>query len=162
MPEYCWQAAWSFFGKGERAAEEWVADQARKILHGKSGQVAAGIRRRATTSGYSPAERASAGQCARYPENKQGYLDYATALARGWPIATGIIEGACRHIVKDRMDITGARWGLGVYSLGVLSLDPPANSGRSFPARFLHEEFPELNRAASILPLACSAACPGS
>ena len=110
--EYCWQAAWSFFGKGEPAAEEWVADQARKILHGKARQVAAGIRRRATTYGYSPAERASAGQCARYLENKENFLDYATALARGWPIATGIIEGACRHIVKDRMDITGARWGL--------------------------------------------------
>jgi hypothetical protein len=36
----------------------------------------------------------------------------ATTLERGWPIATGIIEGACRHLVKDRLDITGARWGL--------------------------------------------------
>jgi hypothetical protein len=72
----------------------------------------AGIRRRATAYGYSPAERAGADECARYLENKQGYLGYATALAKGWPIATGIIEGACRHIVKDRMDITGARWGL--------------------------------------------------
>ena len=107
-----WKAAWSFFDKGEPAAEEWVADQARKILHGKSAQVAAGIRRRATTYGYSPAERAGADECARYLDNKKAYLDYATALAKGWPIATGIIEGACRHIVKDRMDITGARWGL--------------------------------------------------
>ncbi|HEX9539007.1 MAG TPA: ISKra4 family transposase [Streptosporangiaceae bacterium] len=110
--EYCWKAAWSFFDKGEPAAEEWVADQARKILHGKARQVAAGIRRRATAYGYSAAERAGADECARYLENKNGYLDYATALAKGWPIATGIIEGACRHIVKDRMDITGARWGL--------------------------------------------------
>ena len=110
--EYCWKAAWSFFDKGEPAAEEWVADQARKILHGKPAQVAAGIRRRATAYGYSPAERAGADECARYLENKQDYLGYATALAKGWPIATGIIEGACRHIVKDRMDITGARWGL--------------------------------------------------
>jgi hypothetical protein len=110
--EYCWKAAWSFFDKGEPAAEEWVADQARKILHGKSAQVAAGIRRRATTYGYSPAERAGADECARYLQNKQDYLGYATALGKGWPIATGIIEGACRHIVKDRMDITGARWGL--------------------------------------------------
>ena len=108
----CWKAAWSFFDKGEPAAEEWVAAQARKILHGKAGQVAAGIRRRATTYGYSPAERAGADECARYLDNKNGYLDYATALKKGWPIATGIIEGACRHIVKDRMDITGARWGL--------------------------------------------------
>ena len=50
--EYCWKAAWSFFDKGEPAAEEWVADQARKILHGNARQVAAGIRRRATTYGY--------------------------------------------------------------------------------------------------------------
>jgi len=110
--EYLWKAAWSFSGKGEPAAEVWVADQARKILHGKAAQVAAGIRRRATTYGYSPAERADADECARYLDNKHDYLDYATALANGWPIATGIIEGACRHIVKDRMDITGARWGL--------------------------------------------------
>ena len=54
--EYLWKAAWSFFDKGEPAAEEWVADQARKILHGKARQAAAGIRRRATTYGYSAAE----------------------------------------------------------------------------------------------------------
>jgi hypothetical protein len=110
--EYCWKAAWSFFDKGEPAAEEWVADQARKILHGSARQVAAGIRRRATAYGYAGPERAGADECARYLENKQDYLGYATALRQGWPIATGIIEGACRHIVKDRMDITGARWGL--------------------------------------------------
>ncbi len=110
--EYLWKAAWSFFDKGEPASEEWVADQARKILRGKSAQVAAGIRRRATTYGYSPAERAGADECARYLDNKKDYLGYATALKKGWPIATGIIEGAARWLVKDRMDITGARWGL--------------------------------------------------
>ncbi|MBV9026735.1 MAG: hypothetical protein JO362_23725, partial [Streptomycetaceae bacterium] len=47
-----------------------------------------------------------------YLTNKADYLHYDTALAAGWPIATGIIEGACRHLVKDRLDITGARWGL--------------------------------------------------
>ena len=45
------------------------------------------------------------------PENKEHYLDYP-ALHAGWPIATGLIEGACRHLIKDRMDVTGARWGL--------------------------------------------------
>ena len=110
--EYLWKAAWSFFEKAEPAAEEWVAAQARKILHGKSAQVAAGIRRRATAYGYSVTERAGADECARYLRNKSNCLGYDTALAKGWPIATGIIEGACRHIVKDRMDITGARWGL--------------------------------------------------
>lgn len=39
-------------------------------------------------------------------------LDHPTALDQGWPIATGIIEGACRLLAKDRVDLTGARWGL--------------------------------------------------
>ena len=110
--EYTWKAAWSFFDKGDPDAEAWVAAQAARILQGKAAAVAAGIRRRATTFGYSPAEREGADACADYLTAKKPYLDYATALAKGWPIATGVIEGACRHLVKDRMDITGARWGL--------------------------------------------------
>jgi hypothetical protein len=110
--EYLWKAAWSFFHPGDPDAEAWVADQATKILEGKTATVAAGIRRRATRFGYSPSERKGADQAATYLTNKKSYLDYQTALANGWPIATGIIEGACRHLVKDRMDITGARWGL--------------------------------------------------
>ncbi len=109
MLEYLWKAAWSFFDKGEPAAEEWVAAQARKILHGNAAQVAAGIPRRATAYVYVGSERADADECARYLPNKKDYLGYATALQKGWPIAAGIIEGACRHIIKDR---TGARWGL--------------------------------------------------
>jgi hypothetical protein len=110
--EYLWKAAWSFFEPGDPDAEDWVADQATKVLNGKAAAVAAGIRRRATRFGYSPAERKGADHAAAYLTSKKPYLDYRTALTSGWPIATGIIEGACRHIVKDRMDITGARWGL--------------------------------------------------
>jgi hypothetical protein len=110
--EYLWKAAWSFFYPGDPDAETWVADQATKILHGKAATVAAGIRRRATRSGYSTSERNGADTAADYLTRKQPYLDYPTALANGWPIATGVIEGACRHLVKDRMDLTGARWGL--------------------------------------------------
>jgi hypothetical protein len=90
--EYVWEAARSFFDKGEPAAEEWAADQVRKILHGKSAQVAVGIRRRATAFGYSGSERAGAGEAARYLDNKREYLRHAAALAKGWPIATGIVE----------------------------------------------------------------------
>jgi hypothetical protein len=50
-------------------------------------------------------------KAADYIENNQQRLRYDQALAQGLPIATGVIEGACRHLVKDRMDITGARWG---------------------------------------------------
>jgi len=110
--EYLWSAAWSFFAEGDPAAELWVKQKALGVLRGKAGTVAASIKRKATCLGLEPAARANADTCAKYLLNKRGYLDYASALANGWPIATGIIEGACRHLVKDRMDITGARWGL--------------------------------------------------
>jgi hypothetical protein len=110
--EYLWKAAWSFHDEGDPAAEQWVHDHAIAVLAGNATRVAAGIRRTATRRGLNPAQRAGADACASYLINKRRYLDYPTALHNGWPIATGVIEGACRHLVKDRMDITGARWGL--------------------------------------------------
>lgn len=110
--EYLWKAAWSFHREGDPAAEVWVRDKARSVLAGKARTAAAAIRRTASTRRLSPAARKGADQAAAYLTNKATYLDYPTALARGWPIATGVIEGACRHLVADRLDITGARWGL--------------------------------------------------
>src|SRR5665811_79983 len=70
------------------------------------------IRRKATKAKLSPTQRKGADEAANYLTSKTPYLDYPTALASGWPIATGVIEGACRHIVTDRFDVTGARWRL--------------------------------------------------
>ena len=82
------------------------------MLNGHARRVAGQIRRKATRRQLDGDKRARADRSADYLLNKRPYLDYRTALQNGQPIATGIIEGACRHIVKDRMDITGARWGL--------------------------------------------------
>jgi len=110
--EYLWKAAWSFFPEASPDAEAWVGEQATAVLEGRSTIVAAAIRRKATANKLSDDKRKGADTCADYLLAKAPYLDYSTALSEGWPIATGIIEGACRHLVKDRMDITGARWGL--------------------------------------------------
>ena len=110
--EYIWRAAWSFFDEGDPDAEAWVHDKAHAVLAGHATRVAAAIRRKATYHCLQPARRANADAAATYLTNKAPHLDYANALQQGWPIATGVIEGACRHLVKDRMDLTGARWGL--------------------------------------------------
>jgi hypothetical protein len=73
---------------------------------GKCGYVRSDLR----DTGTIPATGADT--CARYLAGKHEYLRYDQALAAGWPIATGIIEGACRHLIADRPDIGGARWGL--------------------------------------------------
>jgi hypothetical protein len=110
--EYLWSAAWSFFDEGDAAAEVWVRDRALAVLDGGARDVAAGIRRRASVEHLGASRRKSADDCAAYLTNKAPHLDYPKALSSGWPIATGVIEGACRHICKDRMDLTGSRWGL--------------------------------------------------
>lgn len=110
--EYLWKAAWCFFDEGDPEVEQWVHGHAFTILQGRSSDVAGAIRRKATYLGLDDDDRKGADKCANYLINKRPYLDYATALDRGWPIATGVIEGACRHLIMDRMALTGARWGL--------------------------------------------------
>lgn len=110
--EYLWKAAWCLHTEADPAAEDWVRQHALAVLAGRATRVAGAIRRAATTAGLNPTRRAGADTCADYLTRKAQYLDYPAALKQGWPIATGVIEGACRHLVKDRLDLTGARWGL--------------------------------------------------
>jgi hypothetical protein len=110
--EYLWKAAYCFHEEGSAQAEQWVLKRAKDLLRSKTSDVAAGMRRSATRQALSQTARRPVDKCADYLLKNKERLDYATALAQGWPIATGIIEGACRHLVKDRMDLTGARWSL--------------------------------------------------
>jgi hypothetical protein len=110
--EYLWKAAWSLHPAGDPAAEDWVAVKALAVLAGDSARVAAEITSEADAAGLTTGQRHGADACIRYLASKQEFLRYDQALAAGWPIATGVIEGACRHLIGDRLDITGARWGL--------------------------------------------------
>ena len=108
--DYLWDAAWCFFEEGDRAAEAWVTEHALAILEGRSSSVAAGIRRSATLRGLRIKDRKGADDCADYLIAKRDMLHYDEYLSEGLPIATGVVEGACRHLINDRLDITGARW----------------------------------------------------
>jgi len=110
--EYIWKAAWSLHPAGDPAAEDWVAVKALAVLAGDSARIAAEITAEADAAGLTAAQRTGADACVRYLTGKDEYLRYDQALTAGWPIATGVIEGACRHLIGDRLDITGARWGL--------------------------------------------------
>jgi hypothetical protein len=110
--ERLWTAAWALHAAGDPAAEEWVSSRLLEVLRGKSSQVAAGIRRSATLRRLTATERAPLDKCADYLLYYRNHLHYDQYLAAGYPIATGVIEGACRYLVKDRMEITGARWSL--------------------------------------------------
>jgi hypothetical protein len=110
--ERLWSAAWALHPRGDPAAEQWVNVRLLEILRGKSSAVAAGVRRSASLRKLTAGERAPIDKCADYLLKYRAYLHYDQYLAAGYPIATGVIEGACRYLVKDRMEVTGARWSL--------------------------------------------------
>ena len=93
-------------------AEDWVAVKALAILAGDSERAATEITAEADAAGLTRSQRIETTACVRYLEGKREFLRYGQALDAGWPIATGVIEGACRHLIADRLSIGGARWGL--------------------------------------------------
>jgi len=110
--EYLWKAGRAFYPNSGPELEKWVQYRLLKILEGKAGLMAGGMRRSATLKKFTDKQREPVDTCATYLKNKAPYLKYDRYLTLGFPIATGVIEGACRHLVKDRMDITGAKWRL--------------------------------------------------
>jgi hypothetical protein len=110
--EYLWDAGRAFHPESGPELENWVRHRLLGVLRGKAGLMAGGMRRSATRRELSPKARKPVDTCATYLLNKSPYLHYDRYLSQGLPIATGVIEGACRHLVKDRMEITGAKWRL--------------------------------------------------
>jgi len=109
---YVWGAAKVLHPDDFAKRRKWVMEKLTTILWGQANVAAAGMRRSATMRKLKADERKPLDQCADYLLKYQAHLRYDEALADGLPITTGVIEGACRHLVKDRMAITGARWGL--------------------------------------------------
>ncbi len=110
--EYVWKAGLALHGEGTTACEKWVLERMQRILAGKASWVAAGMRRSATLRDLEPKVRAAVDRCADYLLKYKRHLRYDHYLSHGYPIATGVVEGACRHLVNLRMNRSGARWSL--------------------------------------------------
>lgn len=111
--EYLWRAAYAFHAEGTPEAESWVEHHLQRLLQGRSGgEIAKSLRLMATTHALDADAAKPVRKAAGYLVKNTKWLHYDRALADGLPIATGVIEGACRYLVQDRMGRTGARWSL--------------------------------------------------
>jgi hypothetical protein len=111
--EYLWRAAHALCGDGTKQAETWVHERLLSLLHGESaGKIATAMRRTARTAKLVDTALAAVVDAADYLRTYGRYMRYDEAIAHGLPVATGVIEGACRYLVKDRMDRGRARWTL--------------------------------------------------
>jgi hypothetical protein len=142
--EYLWRAAHVFFKEGTEALESWVLERLQRMLEGKVSQVVAGMTRMATLRGLKTRERKPIDTAARYLREHKEMMRYDKLLGIGAPIATGIIEGACRHVINDRMGLTGALWRL-PSAEAVLRLRSIISSG-DFDAYWSFHEAAEAKR----------------
>lgn len=140
--EYLWKAAHALHPQDPEKREKWVKDRTFELLYGNAQHVASGLRRAATREGLDPKKREPVDTAANYIQNNKQRLRYDESLEQGLPIATGVIEGACRYIVKDRMDLTGARWRLKSADavLKLRSLKASNDLGEYLQFHFLKEE----------------------
>ena len=105
-----WGAALLFHPRGGGPAERFVRERLLRILHGEVDAVVRGLRRMGTTQGLRGNKRTKLQTICGYLEKNRHRMRYGEYLALGYPIASGVIEGACRHIVKDRLERTGMNW----------------------------------------------------
>jgi hypothetical protein len=105
-----WEAAHVFHGEGSSAAPVFVRHHLTRILHGEAGTVIANWRRKATQQGLTGAKKRNLRAICAFLEKNKHRMRYDEYLRLGCPVATGVIEGACRHVIKDRMERAGMRW----------------------------------------------------
>jgi hypothetical protein len=111
---YIGKAAAALHPGDPAAAGQWADGQLLRVLHGRAKAVSATLKSVAAKTRANPRTRhldlADMDRAVTYLDNNREHMRYDKALAAGWPIATGMIEGACRFVIEDRFGITGARW----------------------------------------------------
>ena len=130
--------------RGPRSSEahQWVEDRLRRLLEGKVDSVIRSLRYQATQHGLKGQKRKTVLETAGYYARNRDRMKYDEYLAAGYPIGSGVVEGACRHLVKDRMERSGMRW-------------IPAAPGDARPTRYLPQR-----RVEPVLEVPCRARGP--
>jgi hypothetical protein len=110
VSEYLWQAANALFGETDPQRVAWVEGRALSLLSGKAPEVIQLLEETAKEQKLTDAQEKVLRQVSGYLQRNLPYMHYDAYLARGWPIGTGVVEGTCRHLIKDRMELSGMRW----------------------------------------------------
>jgi hypothetical protein len=109
--EYLWKAGTALYGEGSEEREKWVYKEGLALLQGRVGRVIGGLRQILTKrKGMRESSKEILKQVVTYFQNHRHMMCYDKYLKKGYPIGTGVIEGTCRSLVKDRTDRSGMKW----------------------------------------------------
>lgn len=108
--EHLGKAALLFHDEDSPQAREFVTERLKMLLQGKAGRMIGGLKQMLTKHELSHAARHSLNQVIGYLERNRKHMRYEICLAKGYPIGSGVIEGACRNLINDRLELTGMSW----------------------------------------------------
>lgn len=112
VSEYVWEVGTALHGEKGAARVEWVREKLLALLRGEVGRVIGGLKQMLTKNELRVSQQTALKKAISYFENHRHMMDYASYLAQGYPIATGLVEGTCGSLVKDRMEQSGMQWSL--------------------------------------------------
>ena len=110
--ERLWTAAHCFHKQGSHEAEQFVINRLRKLLTGDVGRVIGGFKQMLSKKKHPSVIRYELEKVIGYLERNSEHMRYDICLALGYPIGSGVVEGACRNLINDRMELTGMKWSL--------------------------------------------------
>jgi hypothetical protein len=112
--EYLWDVGTALYGEKGPQRIGWVEEKLYALLEGHVGYLIGGLRQRLTKNQdrLTPTQKKALEKTITYFDNHQHMMRYDTYLKKGYPIATGVIEGTCGSMVKDRMEQSGMRWSI--------------------------------------------------
>ncbi|MFQ5632131.1 MAG: ISKra4 family transposase, partial [bacterium] len=110
VTEYVWDVGTAFHGERGSERISWVREKLLAILESKVGHVIGGFKQMLLKNKVTVSQKGALQKAISYFENHRDMMDYKTYLEKGYPIATGVAEGACNSLVKDRMEQSGMRW----------------------------------------------------
>lgn len=108
--QWLWKAAHCFHAQKSKEARAFVSQRLEKILQGKVGYVIGGLRQMGYKQRLKGAKLKRLEAAIAYLDRRRPFMRYDAYLAAGYPIGSGMAEGLCGHVVKDRMERTGMRW----------------------------------------------------
>src|SRR5262249_55843188 len=108
--EYLWDTATALLGETNSQRSGWVRSHLEQMLAGQTNRVIVALELVASEPQRTATQIQVVRKTIGYYQRNLPYMHYDSYLARGWPIGTGVVEGACGHLVKDRMEQAGMRW----------------------------------------------------
>lgn len=108
--EHLGKAALLFHDEESPQARQFVTERLRMLLQGKAGRMIGGLKQMLAKCELSNGARHSLNQVIGYLERNRKHMRYEICLAKGYPIGSGVVEGACRNLINDRLELTGMSW----------------------------------------------------